>query len=599
MDEAVGTTPPPALPYRARASQVLLGVGAVLLVSAGAAFASAHGGVVVRLLLLGLAAGATWTSLRAARARLRSSEEILAASATGLALAAGDLGGQLGAADPVVAGVLAVVFLGLRAAALSTLTWPLASWAAAQVAVMRAYDSVPPALHTAVLLCVALGGLGIAVFGRRPVARAALVTAAPWWLTGVISGSFSTWAGIDAERWLSAELMIAAAAGLLLARLREDLEPLLGPPVVVPVLAGAVAGTATAGAVSSLGTLAIVLAAYAGVLVANTAAASLTGWRRGLLLPVALTGGTVMTLLCVVQLVADARWSALCLLLVLTAVPTVYVAVRRPETRPVALPTAIGCLGGAALLALPDGLLTPVAAAFALAVLYGTAMAAGSALDAPSRQATARAAAGCGIAAVLLLSAEGRRVALSLVLAGQGLCTLGWAWRTGRRTVADVEASRTGWRLGAVQLVLAAWVAAATADLAAVEWYSLPAAAGLLIAAGPELLRGPSWPAWGPGLLVAAAPSTLLAVVGSDGRRAVGVLIVAAGVLVAGAATGVRAPLLVGAATVLVLAVGLTARALPWPLGTALAVGSTLLAVGMLRERHPVAPFGARLADLR
>jgi hypothetical protein len=48
-----------------------------------------------------------------------------------------------------------------------------------------------------------------------------------------------------------------------------------------------------------------------------------------------------------------------------------------------------------------------------------------------------------------------------------------------------------------------------------------------------------------------------------------------------------------------VLAIGLTVRALPWQLGTALVVGSALLAIGMLRERRPVAGFDARLADLR
>ena len=42
--------------------------------------------------------------------------------------------------------------------------------------------------------------------------------------------------------------MIAAAAGLLLARLRAPLEPLLGPPVLVPVVSGIVAGAAVTGA---------------------------------------------------------------------------------------------------------------------------------------------------------------------------------------------------------------------------------------------------------------------------------------------------------------------------------------------------------------
>ena len=44
--------PLPPLPYRARPPQVLLGVGAVLLVSAGATVASAYGGAPARLLLL-------------------------------------------------------------------------------------------------------------------------------------------------------------------------------------------------------------------------------------------------------------------------------------------------------------------------------------------------------------------------------------------------------------------------------------------------------------------------------------------------------------------------------------------------------------------
>jgi hypothetical protein len=98
---------------------------------------------------------------------------------------------------------------------------------------------------------------------------------------------------------------------------------------------------------------------------------------------------------------------------------------------------------------------------------------------------------------------------------------------------------------------------------------------------------------------VAAVPSGVLAVVAADGARAVCALIVAAAVLVAGARTGVRAPLMVGAGTVLALALGVTVRALPWPLATALVVGGALLALGMRRERRPVAGFGARLADLR
>ena len=76
-------------------------------------------------------------------------------------------------------------------------------------------------------------------------------------------------------------------------------------------------------------------------------------------------------------------------------------------------------------------------------------------------------------------------------------------------------------------------------------------------------------------------------------------LVVAAAVLVAGARTGIRAPLMVGAGTALALALGFTVRALPWPLGTALVVGAVLLArrdaAGALSGRR----LRRRLADLR
>jgi hypothetical protein len=599
MTRSVGTAPPPPLPYRTRPPQILLGVGAVLLVSAGGAVASAYGGGPVRVLLLTLAAATAWFSLRAARARLRSSEETLAASTAGLALAGTDLGGPLFGAAPGSAAALAVGFLVLHRVARSTLTWPLAAWGAVQLAVVRGLDAIPAALHTAVFLEVALVGLGIALFGRRLVARAALVTTAPWWLAGVLGGSSSAWTDSGAERWVSAGLMIAAAAGLLVARLRAELDPLLGPPVAVPVVSGIVAGAAVTGAFSSLGTVALTVTGYAGVLLANTAAATLSGWRRGLFLPVALAAGTVMALLSIGQLLAAERWSALSLLLVLTALPTVVVAARRPDDRPVALPVAVGCLAVATLLALPDGLLGPVAAAVLLTVLYGAAMLVGAGLDAPSRRATARAAAFCTVAAAVLLRAEDERTTLAVLLAVQAVFTLSWAWRTHVPGEPLHATSSTAWRGGALQFVAAAWFFAAAADLAAVEWYSLPAAAGLLIAAGPRLVDGPSWPAWGPGLLVAALPSAVLAVTTSDGDRAVVVLVVAAAVLVAGARTGLRAPLMIGAGTVLFLGLGFTVRALPWPLATALVVGCALLALGMRRERRPVAGFGARLADLR
>ena len=94
--------------------------------------------------------------------------------------------------------------------------------------------------------------------------------------------------------------------------------------------------------------------------------------------------------------------------------------------------------------------------------------------------------------------------------------------------------------------------------------------------------------------------STVLAVIGGDDARAVAVLVVAAGAMVAGARACLRAPLTIGAGTALALAVGLSVQVLPWPRAPAIVVGSVLLAVGMVRwERYPIAGFGVRLADLR
>ena len=191
--------------------------------------------------------------------------------------------------------------------------------------------------------------------------------------------------------------MVAAGFGLLLARLREPLEPLLGPPRLVPVVSGVVAGAAVTGAFSSLGPLAMTLTGYAGVLLATLAAAYLTGWRRGLFLPVAAAAGIVMAALCVVQLVAGARWGQLSLLLLLTALPTVLG--RRPPSGRAPGRTADRhrLPRGAVLLAAPRRRARPgTPAAVLLTLLYAVAMAVGSRLDAGSRRATARAAAVAG-----------------------------------------------------------------------------------------------------------------------------------------------------------------------------------------------------------
>uniref|UniRef100_UPI0012FFD4AC SCO7613 C-terminal domain-containing membrane protein n=1 Tax=Blastococcus atacamensis TaxID=2070508 RepID=UPI0012FFD4AC len=554
----------PPFPYRTRPPQVLLVVGAVLLVSAGATLASAFGGPLVRTVVLALAAVAAAVSVRADRAGLRSSAETFAATAAGLGLAGSDVGGSPVTGDPLLPVVLAGAFVALQRISSSPAAWPLAAWAAGQVAVLRSLDALPEGLRPEFFLGVSLVGLGIALWARPLVARLTMATTAPWWAAGVVGVSREAWTAPGLERWLAAGFVTAAAAGLLLARLRRPLDVLLGPPRLVPVAAGAVPAVAVTGACSAGGPVAVAVAGFVGVLVAATAAAELSGWRRGLLLPVALTGGVLGAVLSVARLVDGRHWSEIALLLLLTAVPTVWVAVLRRDDRPVAAPTAVGCLAGAALLGLPDGWASPAAVAGLLTALYALALVTTARLDRDSRRATATAAAGVAAVALVLAAARGDHGLVATHLAVQGVATVVWAWWTAGRAGAapddDVDAT-AAWRVGALQLVVAGWITAALAGLGAVEAYTLPAAAGLLLAAGRGLVRYASWPTWGPGLVVAAAPSTALAIATSDALRAVLVLVVAAVAMVAGGRAGVRAPLLVGAGTALLLALGLAVRA--------------------------------------
>ncbi len=588
----------PPLPYRLRPPQVLLGVGAVLVVTAAAAVASAWGGTGVRALVLLVGLAAAFASVRAARQGLRSAPEVLGASAAGLAVIATTPAGTALHGEPVTAALLAAAFLLPHLAAPATAAWPLAAYTAGQLAVLRLLDDLPAGTRAAAYLSVFLVGLGMALSARPHVARIAAVTSAPWWAAAVWTGTGTAWTDGGAAAWVGAGIVGCACAGLLVARLREALDPLLGRPRLVPVVAGVVSGVASVGPFSDLDPVAVAVTGFVGVLLATLPTSLLTGWPRGLLVPVTVAAGTVVTGLCVGRLAAAGRWSALALLLLLTAAPTLLVALRRAGERPVALPTTVACLGAAVLLALPDRWLAPVVAAALLTVLYAVAMVIGSALDAGARVATARAAALAAVAAVVLLVAEGDRTTLAVHLAVQGAFTSGWAWRTGAG--GDAAAlSTAAWRIGAAQLVAAAWVTAVAQDLQRIEWFTVSAAAGLLLGSGRRLGSDPTWRSWGPALVVAVVPSAVLAVVVPDPGRAVVTLVAAAGLMVLGGLAELRAPLEVGAATAVWIAAGLTLRTLPWPLATAIVVGGLLLAVGTRGERRPVAGFGARLADLR
>ncbi|RBY91337.1 SCO7613 C-terminal domain-containing membrane protein [Blastococcus sp. TF02A-30] len=596
----------PPLPERARPPQVLQAVGVVLVVSAAAAAAAAIGGAPIRVLVLVAAVVAAGFSVRAARGGLRTAEETLAACAVGLAVVGSDTGEGLLASPSWPAAALVVAFAVLAVVCRSVLTWPLAAWFAGQLAVLRALDVLPAQLRTEVLLGVALAGLGLALSARRPVARAALVTTVPWWVAGVALGSAEAWQGTTAERWIAAALMTGAAGGLLLTRRRDDLHPLLGPRLGLPLLAGVVAGAGLTGAADGTGVAAVAVAGFLGVVVASWADASLHGDRRDTWLPVARSLGYTVGLLALGRLLAGQEWDELSALLLLIALPAAIAAWRSTDDRPLLVPVTVVYVAAGVLSAVPAQWWPPSVAAALLTAVYAAALAVGAAFPADVRRGTTLTAALCSLATVALLVVDDQRPLLAVLLAAQSAATLSWAWRTSPATApADDEADEqaavatVAWRIGAAQLVLAAWIGVAHAGWTAVEAWTVPLATGLVVAAGRRLVEGPSWRAWGPALLVLFVPTTAIAVVEPHAVRAVVVLLLAGPAMVLGAWRSRRAPLLVGASAALAVALGLAARALPWPIGVALVVGGLLLWWGAVRERDPVGGFGRRLADLR
>jgi hypothetical protein len=593
-----GTTGSP-LPSRLRAPQVLLGVGVVLLVAVGLAGPSLAGGP-ARVGVLVLALLAASASALAARARLRSTEEACAAAAAALALTGAAAGDRPLDGDVVPALLAAAVLASLRVLFPRPLSWPLGAWVAVQVAALRALQLLPAGVpRAALLLGVALAGLLLTLVARPALARTVLVTTAPWCVAGVVTGIAAAATADGPARWAAAGLTVAVAAVLLPVRLVRALGPLLGPPRVVPVLAGLVAGGAVGAALSTGDPVSLPLAGELGVLLVSVAATVLGGWRRGLLLPAATAAGSTLVVLAVVQLAAAARWGSLVVLLLLTALPVAGVALLRRDERPTALPTSVGCLAAAALLAVPAGLLPPGAAAVALTGLYAVTLTGRPAMAPDVRRPTGAVGAVCAGSALAVLAVDAAWAQLAGHLAAQGVLTCGWAALLARTPDRGGDEGTAAWRTGAAELVAAAWTAAALAGASTIEAWTLPAAAGLLLAAGPRLVDGPSWPAWGPGLLVAAVPSTVAAVALPGALRPVLVLLAAAVAMALGARTAVRAPLLTGAATAVALAAGLALVVLPLPLTGALAVGAALLGLGARRELRPVAGFGARVSEMR
>jgi hypothetical protein len=589
--------PPPPAPSedeglrRVSPQQVLLVAGAVAVVVAGAASLRFTGWVLPALLAVGAAAA----SLRCGRRGLRASEETLAVATVVLAVL-GDRAGQSGW-SPAVLAVLAGAWWLLGRLGRTAVTWPVAAWAAAQLAVLVGLtaDRLTGLPHVAVVLATAVAGLLVALRARRAVAVVALVSAIAWWLAGVAEGVWLVWTttavGTAAA---AAALLVAAAASLVALRLRPALRPLLGPRWLVPVLAGAVAGSAVAGVLQATGPAGVPAAGYLGLVTAALVAELASPDPRSLARPAGLAAASTATALTVAQLVADGRLTALAVLLLAAAVPALLVAARQPADRPGALPVAVGCLTGAALLAEVDGSLGPGRAGPLLVALAALALGVAS-LERHHRDELPLAASAVvvGLLGVGHLARSGDLLPPAGALAVLGAALVGYAVRTGRRP------ARAG---GCLALVIAAWLAVADAGATVPEAYSLPLAAMLLLYSGRQLATAPSWSAWGPALAAGYLPSVALALLHPDLLRVLLVVVAATATMTAATGWAVRAPFLVGAWTLVTLGVGRLVAVLPVPglvvFGLA---GVVLIAVGASYEsrRRQAREATASLADMR
>lgn len=588
--------PRPAAPPRRRLSpqQVLLGLGALLVVAAAVAFVAVAWtrlGVTFQAAVMAtVTAAACATSAWSARRGLRATEEALAAA--GAALLAIDLAAAhalgLWGADAVPGrlwaglscAVTAAAAVGLGRLTRSTVTWPLVALLAAQPAgwLLLPEGLADGVAGVAVLLGTALLDVLALLVLRRLLSPVALVLGGLAGAAGALLGAVLAWTGGAVDSWGSTAVLAAAAAGASVLLREPGLAPRLPERRAASAVVAGVVALALAGSMTALGVAGTVAAAGLGLVLLTTAAApQVAGPAPFALLAagavLAGAGGTVLD-------VTD-REAPLALLVLAAAVPAVLSAVLRPPVRPAATAAALCAPGLAVLVALEGGLLDPVPAALLLALTGATAFAV-AALRARTPEELAAAVPGtlAGLVAGGVAADAGAWGQMAIDLAVVGAAAGCYALVARRRPVAV---------LAVADLVLAGWIAAAGADIRTPEVYTLPAAAGLLLLAVPALRAGTaSWAAEGPGLAVALLPSALVVVAEPTAARLVVVVAAAAALTVAGTLTHRQAPFVVGACALLVVVLGRLAPYAPLvPRWVTLATaGLLLLVVGATYERR-------------
>jgi hypothetical protein len=589
------TAPPePRAPRRRLSPQeVLLGLGALLLVAAAIAFVA----VAWTRLGVGFQAGvmsvvtalACGTSAWTARRGLRATEEALAAAA--VALLAVDLAAaralglfsleQVSLRTWTGISCLAVVAAGVLLGRLtrSTTTWPLAALVAVQPVpfLLLPESSLEGSAPVAAALALAAVDLVVTTRLRSQLRILGLVLAAGQAFLGTAGGLLIAAFEDSNETWVATALLatagLAAVAGRrLVPGLLPRADVVAGVAAAVPALAATLSldhSSPNNGQAVAVG-LGLALLTVA-VLLDGRRTAEIAAWAAG---------GTA-TLTGAALLAGSVRWETLAPLALIAVGPSVLAAVRRPELRSVATGAAVLAATAAVGLAYEGDLVgaTTAGLLFALAAALGLGTAALRAGQ-PEERVAAGTAALAGLAAAVTSSSVGAWGQVGLQLAVVGAAAAGYALVAGRREVAAVAVA---------DLVVAAWIALAGASVETPEAYTLPAAVGLLLVALPRIrAAAPSWSAEGAGLAVALAPSAMVVVAEPTAPRLVLVVLAAAAVTVSGTVLHRRAPFVIGATTLAFVVVGLLGPdvlLLPrWlTLGT---VGLLLLVVGATYERR-------------
>ncbi|WP_246078498.1 SCO7613 C-terminal domain-containing membrane protein [Modestobacter excelsi] len=597
---------PTAPRRRLSPQQVLLGLGAVLLVAGALAFVALgwtrFGLVFQATVMLTGTVAACAVSAWAARRGLRATEEALAAAGT--ALLAVDLGaaharGLLGldqvALRPWTAVsclVVAAVAVALGRSTRSTATWPLAALLAVQPvpALLLGPDALAGPAGVAAALALAGADLALVLALRPALVPVARLLAVLCGGLGLGGGLLLGRAGDVGDAW-TATVLLAAAAGAAVLVLRVP--RVVGRPLpgrTVEGAAGAVVGVSLGQSLGLSGSAGPVLAAALALLLA-TAAVLLAGDRplSGPLPRAALPGvrtallaaGAALAVVGGEQLLDAERFTALALLVLAATVPAVLAAVRVPGVRDGSTFVALLAPAAAALLAREGGVLPSPATGLLLALVGAGAFAVATwRAGAPEERVCAAAGTLAGVAAGVTTASVGAWGQVALQLGVVGVAAGCYALVSGRRPVAA---------LALADLVLASWIAVGGAGVETPEAYTLPAAVALLVGVLPRLrTRGPSWAAEGAAVGVALVPSTLAVAAAPPALRLVLVVAGAVAMVAVGTLAHRQAPFVLGSCALAFVAatrLGPYAPLLP-PWVTLAAAGLLLLVLGATYERR-------------